>query len=279
MEWRINAQAKSSYKHHLMPVRNLNRGSVKVLKQRIFNFMISFFIIALLSTSITNTAFAATSTTPSAAPVAQSSFTGSTVAAPTKPAVATNAPVGVTAGQVIITSGTFTASNLNKQIRALVRGDNFYSGDTLITGPNSKAQVRYTDGTVLALDPDSQFKVIEYHYQQAGAKDKNFATLVKGGFRALTGLISKHDPTAYQVDTSVAAIAVRGTSFGASLKGGQLFIGVWKGKIVVENQAGEIILGEGQNYSYATVTAADSSPVGLLSEPNALAGRCIQTPG
>lgn len=254
-----------------------------MLKQRIFNFIISFFIIALLSTSITNTAFAATSTTLSATPVALASSAASAgspaTSAPAKPAAATTASSPVTAGQVIITSGTFTASNLNKQIRTLVRGDNFYSGDTLITGPNSKAQVRYTDGTVLALDPDSQFKVIEYHYQQAGAKDKNFATLVKGGFRALTGLISKHDPNAYQVDTSVAAIAVRGTSFGASLKGGQLFIGVWKGKIVVENQAGEIILGEGQNYSYATVTAADSSPVGLLSEPDALAGRCIQTPG
>jgi hypothetical protein len=169
--------------------------------------------------------------------------------------------------------------NQSKSIRTLVRGASFYSGDTLITGPNSKAQVRYTDGTVLALDPDSQFKVIDYHYQQAGQKDKNFATLVKGGFRALTGLISKKDPAAYQVNTAVAAIAVRGTSFGATMQNGQLYIGVWKGKIVIENQAGEIILGEGQNYSYATVTAANTSPVGLLSEPDALAGRCIRTPG
>lgn len=253
-----------------------------MLKSRFFNFVISFFIIALLSTGLPNLAFAAanSSSTPTATTTISSPTTSGTptVNSATTQLAATASATDA-AGQVIITSGTFTAMNPSNQIRTLLRGANFYTGDTLITGPNSKAQVRYTDGTVLALDPDSQFKVIEYHYQQAGAKDKNFASLVKGGFRALTGLISKHDPSAYQVNTSVAAIAVRGTSFGASLKGGQLFIGVWKGKIVVENQAGEIILGEGQNYNYATVSAANSSPIGLLSEPDALAGRCIQVPG
>ncbi len=256
-----------------------------MLKQRVSNFIISFFIIALLSVSITNSALAdAISTaTPSAtgaiALTASPAAASAATSAPAKSATVTSASANATAGQVIITSGTFTAMNQSKSIRTLVRGASFYSGDTLITGPNSKAQVRYTDGTVLALDPDSQFKVIDYHYQQAGQKDKNFATLVKGGFRALTGLISKKDPAAYQVNTAVAAIAVRGTSFGAALQNGQLYIGVWKGKIVIENQAGEIILGEGQNYSYATVTAANTSPVGLLSEPDALAGRCIRTPG
>lgn len=183
------------------------------------------------------------------------------------------------AGQVIITSGTFTATDINKQSRTLVRGDNFYNGDTLITGANSKAQVRFSDGSVVSLDPDSAFKVTNYHYQEPNQKDQNFAVLVKGGFRALTGLISKNNPSAYQVDTAVAAIAVRGTSFGASYREGKLFIGVWKGQIVIENSAGQIILGQGQNYDYAVVLSRSSSPVGLLSEPNELAGHCIQTPG
>ncbi len=254
-----------------------------MLKFRFLNYIFSFFIIILLSTSIANAAVTTTATpapsaTTTATPLSTPAATLVSAPSTTPTDAATSAPTP--AGQVIITSGIFTAMNLNKQIRTLTRGENFYNGDTLITGPASKAQVRYTDGTVLALDPNSQFKVTDYHFQQAGLKDKNFASLLKGGFRALTGLISKKDPTAYQVDTSVAAIAVRGTSFGAALNSsGQLFIGVWKGKISIQNAVGTIILGEGENYDYATVTSADSSPVGLLSEPDELAGRCIQIPG
>lgn len=229
-----------------------------MLKNRYIHFIQSFFILVCLWCSIASAA-----TTPAVTPGA----TPSTSAAP------------AIAGQVIITSGSFSALDINKHTRILVRGANFFNGDTLITGPNSKAQVRYTDGTVLALDPDSEFKIANYHFQQPNQKDLNISRLIKGGFRALTGLISKNDPSAYQVDTTVAAIAVRGTSYGASFRAGKLYIGVWKGSIVIENSAGSILLGAGQNYDYAVVTAPDSSPVGLLSEPDALAGRCIQTPG
>lgn len=259
-----------------------------MLKFRFLNLIFSLFIIILLSTPIANAAVTTTATPAQPVTTATPAQSVTTTATPSSTPAATQLSAPSTtpndaptpAGQVIITSGTFTAMNLNKQIRTLIRGANFYDGDTLITGHASKAQVRYTDGTVLSLDPDSQLKVTDYHYQQAGLKDKNFASLLKGGFRALTGLISKQDPTAYQVDTGVAAIAVRGTSFGAALNSsGQLFIGVWKGKISIQNAAGTIILGEGENYDYATVTSAESSPVGLLSEPDELAGRCIQIPG
>ncbi len=224
-----------------------------MLKHRLFNFLFSFFFLTLL---ISSTANAATT-------------------APASASTTTLTPVG----QVIITEGTVTDMDINKHIRPIARGDKFYNGDTLITAAESKVQVRYTDGTVLALDADTQFKVTNYHYQEANQPDKNFAVLIKGGFRALTGLISKNNPAAYQVDTTVAAIAVRGTSFGASYRNGKLFIGVWKGLIVIENSAGSLLLGANQNYDYAVVTAADSSPVGLLSQPNELAGHCLETPG
>jgi len=177
------------------------------------------------------------------------------------------------AGQVIVASGTFTEIKANQTTNKLQRGDYFYSGDTLVTGANTNAQVRFTDGTVVALYPNSRLRVDDYSYQKSSS-DKSVVTLVQGGFRALTGLISKSNPDAYKVQTPVAVIGVRGTSYGAVLQGGQLYAGVWKGGIYLKNDKGLIRIGEGEEYNFALVSSRNVAPVGLLNPPRALIGQC-----
>ena len=47
-------------------------------------------------------------------------------------------------------------------------------------------------------------------------------SLIRGGFRALTGFISKRAPDAFRINTSVATIGIRGTEFDARLcEGGE----------------------------------------------------------
>lgn len=178
------------------------------------------------------------------------------------------------AGQVIIASGPFQAQTSSETLRQLSRGSNFYSGETLKTGTNSTAQVRFTDGTVMALSPNSQVRVDEYSYHQDAKSDKSVTTLVKGGFRALTGLISKENPDAYKLQTPVAVIGVRGTNYGGVIKGGKLFAGVWKGEIYVKNDGGLIQLGRNNDYNYTAVLAKNSAPIGLLYPPAELVGQC-----
>jgi hypothetical protein len=178
------------------------------------------------------------------------------------------------AGQVIVVSGPFQSSNPDKQNRTLARGDYFYSGDTLVTGTNATAQIRFSDGTVMALNPNSQIKVDAYAYTKNTQSDKSTVSLVKGGFRALTGLISKENPGAYKVQTPVAVIGVRGTNYSALLADGQLFAGVWKGRIIVSNSKGSIELGEGEDYSFALVHSKDTLPAGLLNPPVQLVHLC-----
>jgi hypothetical protein len=178
------------------------------------------------------------------------------------------------AGQVIITSGPLQAINGQNQTRTLERGAYFDSGETLVTGTNSTAQIRFTDGTVIALDVNSQIKVDNYLYQKNPKTDKNFVTLVKGGFRALTGIISKNNPDAYKVETPVAVIGVRGTNYSTMLDKGGLYAGVWKGGIAVKNDKGAIDLGEGQDYNFTVVSSRSTAPVGLLTPPKQLLGQC-----
>jgi hypothetical protein len=181
---------------------------------------------------------------------------------------------GDPAGQVIIVAGPFRILHANNVSVTPRRGDTFYSGDTLITGRRGTAQVRFTDGGVMALTENSQMKVNQYHYEKNSSSDKSVATLVKGGFRALTGLIAKEEPSSYKIQTPVAVIGVRGTNLGAVLARGKLFTGVWKGNIIVENTKGTIQLGEGNDYNYSEVSP-NHAPVGLLHPPAELAGNCL----
>lgn len=174
------------------------------------------------------------------------------------------------AGQIIIVSGPFSIVHADNVKVTPKRGDTFYSGDTLITGNKGSAQVRFSDGGILALIPNSAFKINDYHYEKSASSDKSVTTLVKGGFRALTGLIAKEEPTSYKIQTPVAVIGVRGTNLGAALSKGKLFTGVWKGQIFVKNDKGAIDLGEGQHFNFAATTAGQA-PMGLVNPPAELA--------
>ena len=181
------------------------------------------------------------------------------------------------AGQVIVVAGPFKIIHADNVAVTPKRGDSFYSGDTLATGKKGTAQVRFTDGGVLALTENSQIKINEYQYTKSSS-DKSIATLVKGGFRALTGLIAKQDPGSYKIQTPVAVIGVRGTNLGGVLARGKLFTGVWKGLIFVQNDKGSITLGQGQDYNFSEVSPGQA-PIGLLNPPPELAGQCNIRPG
>lgn len=177
------------------------------------------------------------------------------------------------AGQIIVVSGAFRIIHANNTTVVPRRGDSFYSGDTLVTGSNGNAQVRFTDGGVLALKQNSALKIDNYRYTQDSSTDQSVMTFIKGGFRALTGLIAKQKPSSYSIQTPVAVIGVRGTNLGGVLTHGKLYTGVWKGNIVVQNQYGSITLGQSQDYNFSEVSPGQA-PIGLLNPPPELGGEC-----
>ncbi|MFQ5994246.1 MAG: FecR domain-containing protein [Acidiferrobacterales bacterium] len=171
------------------------------------------------------------------------------------------------AGQVVMTNGPFVALQADGSARSLSRNSEFYEGDRLWTGPRTKAQVRFTDGAIMTLRPDTEFSVDEYEFNEKDAgRNKSLFTLVKGGFRTLTGLITRLRPEAYRVKTSYAIVGVRGTTYETVLDRG-LYVAAWQGTISVENEADELVLGFGQDYNYARVTSFTRAPAGLVQPP------------
>lgn len=170
-------------------------------------------------------------------------------------------------GEVILANGTFLAIQSDRSSRSLTRGSEFYQGDRLWTGPSTKAQIRFSDGAIMTLRADTEFRVDEYEFDSKNAnRNKSLFTLIKGGFRTITGLISRLKPDNYKVKTSYAIVGVRGTTY-ETVVDNALYVAAWQGTVSVQNEAGETTLGFGQDTNFARVSGANRQPVTLLEAP------------
>ena len=124
-------------------------------------------------------------------------------------------------------------------LSAVARGALLESGDTVLTGATGRAQIRFTDGGLVALYPDSQFTVTRYVDAGDAAQDSFAVGLLRGGMRAITGLIGKRNPANYQLTTPTAVVGIRGSAFRAFFNAqGLLEVGGEADEIEVCTQAG-----------------------------------------
>ena len=175
------------------------------------------------------------------------------------------------AGQVILTTGELKAINANNVSRSLQRGTAFYQDDTLTTGSAAQAKLRFTDGTLLTLNPNSRLRIDSYRYQNGASNNNYIVNLTTGGFRTVSGAIAKDNTADYQVHTPVATIAIRGTDYSIMFSNTEgLTTAVWQGAIELSNDSGKLLVGEAQKFQYAQIKAADAIPEGLTQMPKAL---------
>ena len=210
------------------------------------------------------------------------------------------------AGSVGLLNGRAQATGLNTPAHELAKGDPVYGGDIVETRSSSYALIRFTDQGTVLLRPNSKFQVEKYQYSagapplaaaapaspaapaqrealaplqaaSAGpAPDSSFFRLLKGGLRAVSGLVAHADYSHYLMSTAVATMGIRGTDYeiamcedscqtdptvtqavpaGKSLDGA-VVSGVNQGQIVVTSFTGNsVTLNAGQ----AVITLADGS--------------------
>ncbi|MDF1483833.1 FecR family protein [Ramlibacter sp. H39-3-26] len=167
------------------------------------------------------------------------------------------------------------------------KGGDVESGDVVSTGAAGRAQIRFSDGGLVALYPDTQFVVARYADRGDPAQDSFLVNLVRGGMRAITGLIGKRDARNYRVTTPTATIGIRGSAFRVVLSAdGQVLVAGEQDEIEVCTRAGCISLKVGES---AIVAAEDELPrrtntrAGLplppLMQSPAAAGNQIDTQG
>jgi len=113
-------------------------------------------------------------------------------------------------GTVDAISGIGFVSDNSGNTSGISKGQKIYEGQTITTASDSEVHLVTEDGGVLALRPDTKFRVDEYKADGDSA-DKIFMSLFKGAVRSITGWIGKHNTSAYRITTPTATIGVRGT--------------------------------------------------------------------
>jgi len=173
-------------------------------------------------------------------------------------------------GKVVWVNGLAKATGLNGIPRSLERRSPIYEKDTILTTKDSMIQFVFNDNTLLTLRGDTTLTLDQYSYHPNGSSstEKNFMSLIKGGFRTVTGLISKRNPDNYQVTTPVATIGVRGTDYTVFYeKKSGLELQIISGTIAVSNAAGNILLSQNLGPAFAHVASVEKPPVKQSTPP------------
>ncbi|MFY9326723.1 MAG: FecR family protein [Georgfuchsia sp.] len=152
------------------------------------------------------------------------------------------------AGEVANLSGTLSVKRADGTSKLLSVKSEVQPGDTLATEAGTYARVKFIDGGEMVLRPGTRVKVDAYSYDQARpAADNQLISLLKGGFRAITGFLGKRNRDKVSYRTPTATIGIRGTNLGAQLDDDNgLHVDVAEGAVVVTNSAGQIEVGVGQ---------------------------------
>ena len=167
--------------------------------------------------------------------------------------------VAASAGQIANLSGTLSVKRDGESKLLAVKSE-VQPGDTLSTEASTYARVKFKDGSEVVLRPGTQMKVDSYSYDEAKpAADSQVFSLLKGGFRAITGFLGKRNKERVSYVTPTATIGIRGTDTGLQLDDlGGLSVDVASGAVVVTNKGGELQVNVGQ---FAFVKSGDAPPV------------------
>lgn len=116
----------------------------------------------------------------------------------------------------------------------------FDSGATIQTGKKGLALLNFTDGTRMLLRSETTLSVKDYFYESGKPAEGKFVTeMAKGGLRALSGFVSKQNPSAVRYESPMMVLGIRGTQFKKSIVDNKLYAQVDEGALKFTNISGK----------------------------------------
>ena len=119
---------------------------------------------------------------------------------------------GLVAGNVQFVVGDVKLITRTGETRALQKGAAIDEGDRIVTADGASAQIKMVDGGFIAVRPNTDMGFDTYRYGGKEDGTENAAiSLLRGGFRTITGIIGRSNKQNYLVRTETATIGIRGT--------------------------------------------------------------------
>lgn len=141
------------------------------------------------------------------------------------------------AASVVMLVGHAVAQSADGTVRTLSKGAVVAPGETVSTDRDSYVNLRFADGGFFLLRPLTKLQIEQFALSAAdaaqvaaaerpaaapptrpppvGTSSRALFRMLRGGFRAVSGLIGKARSSEYAVITPVATIGIRGTDFYA----------------------------------------------------------------
>ena len=128
-----------------------------------------------------------------------------------------NAALAQAIGEVEFSRGVGFAQTADQTPRTLGKGLALKEGDRVTTAEGASAIVKLQDGTRMTVRSNSELVLQQYKFRESAPDNSMVMQLLRGGFRAITGLISKNSPNSTRVVTRTATLGIRGTDFDARI--------------------------------------------------------------
>ena len=132
-------------------------------------------------------------------------------------------------------------------------------GSTLRSYANSTAEISLPDGSVIAMDPDTQISIDKLSWKRNGTLEFLVSTMSGGITNTVTPL--KGSISYYHVRTPGGLVSVHGTEFQVyALDNEQSIVSVLHGNVLVENPSGLVDLTTGQ-MTLTNITGSPQEPL------------------
>lgn len=113
-------------------------------------------------------------------------------------------------GTVADVSGEATVTDSTGANKPVTAGLKIFSGQSIQTAANGEVHIVTEDSGLIALRPNSSFRIDRYQ-AKGESSDEVVFSLLKGALRSITGWIAKRNASAYRLNTPTTTIGVRGT--------------------------------------------------------------------
>ena len=127
--------------------------------------------------------------------------------------IASGAAAAAPVGYVHDVKGAVTLRDAGKQPAQAKPGDTFEQGATFITAADGQITLKFEDGEVAILSPNTQFIATTYVYNKNKVADGNIVfNLLRGGLRFVSGVMTETNPSKFAIRTPTATAGVRGSA-------------------------------------------------------------------
>ena len=184
--------------------------------------------------------------------------------------------------RLVVVSGTVSVIGVDGQSRTGIKGTPLINGEMVRTSAASYAVIAFRDESKVTVIASSEFKLENVRFSGAKSDSGNFVVrVVRGGARALTGLLGKSQPQNVQINMVTAVVGIRGTGLDGMF--GQdcispdrcaegAFVHTWEGSVALEAGGRSLLIPAGQtgvfNPQFDRLALVETRPQFMIDEPS-----------